>query len=197
MSGEPEPDAPQLLLDRPLITRAVVGVVLITVLAGIVGVAFKAPLQTAGAVFLDLFGLPGLFAAVVFTDGVPFPLTNEPLIFLARGAGVGAWVIFWVVSAGSVTAGAVGYWGGRLLGRSLGLEAWLERRQPALVHTMREYGAEGVAIAAVLPIPFQLSTWSAGTLRVPFGRVMLASLLRLLKTGFYVLVIVGGLSLGD
>jgi len=183
-------------VDRALIKKAVVGLVVILAIAGIVGVVFKEPLQLAGAAFLDAFGLVGLFVSVLITDGVPFPLTNEPLIFLARGAGVGAWVIFGIVSAGSIAAGSVGYWGGRLVGRSLGLEEWLEIKQPALVHYMRRYGAEGVAIAALLPIPFQLSTWSAGTLQVPYGKVVLASLLRIPKTGFYVLLIVGGLSLG-
>ena len=191
-----EPAEQQFVVDRALVTKAVVGLVVILVIAGIVGVVFKEPLQAAGGAFLDAFGLVGLFVSVLITDGVPFPLTNEPLIFLARGAGVGTWMIFGVVSLGSVVAGTIGYWGGRLVGRNLGLETWLEIKQPALVHYMRKYGAEGVAIAALLPIPFQLSTWSAGTLQVPYLKVLLASLLRIPKTGFYVLLIVGGLSLG-
>jgi membrane protein YqaA with SNARE-associated domain len=190
---EPEQAHP---IDRALIVKTVVGLAVILLIAGIVGVVFKDPLEAAGRSFLDTFGLPGLFASVVITDGVPFPLTNEPLIFLARGAGVAAWLIFVIVSAASITAGAVGYWGGRLIGGSFGLEEWLERKQPALIYYMRKYGAEGVAIAALLPIPFQLSTWTAGTLHVAFPKVMLASLLRIVKTGFYVVLISWGLSFG-
>ena len=184
------------VVDRRLIRKSFVGLVLILGVAGLTGVLFKEPLQAVGGAFIDNFGLAGLFAGVIVTDASPLPLTNEPLIFLARGAGVGAGVIFAIVSAASVTAGAVGYWSGRLFGGRFGLEAWMDRRQPALAHYMRRYGAEGVAIAALLPIPFALSTWSAGVLGAPFWKVMIAALLRIPKTGFYVVLIVGGLSLG-
>lgn len=183
-------------VDRALIVKSIVGIGVILLIAGVVGLVFKGPLEAGGSAFLDAFGLPGLFVSVLISDGVPFPLTNEPMIFLAHGAGVATWVIFAVVSAGSVCAGTLGYWGGRLIGRTLGLEGWLENKQPDLVHYMRKYGAEGVAIAALLPIPFQFATWGAGTLRVSYPKVLLASLLRIVKTGFYVLLIVGGLSLG-
>lgn len=184
------------VVDRRLIRKSFVGLVLILGVAGLTGVLFKEPLEAVGGAFIDNFGLAGLFAGVIVTDASPLPLTNEPLIFLARGAGVGAGVIFAIVSAASVTAGAVGYWSGRLFGGRFGLEAWMDRRQPALAHYMRRYGAEGVAIAALLPIPFALSTWSAGVLGAPFWKVMIAALLRIPKTGFYVVLIVGGLSLG-
>ncbi len=192
MRLEEDPGHP---VDRALIIKSIIGVGVMLAVAGVVGLAFRGALESAGNAFLDAFGLAGLFVAVLITDGVPFPLTNEPMIFLAHGAGVTAWVIFAVISAGSICAGMIGYWGGRLIGRAAGLEQWLEAKQPALVHYMRKYGAEGVAIAALLPIPFQFSTWSAGTLRVSFPKVVLASLLRIPKTSFYVLLIVGGLSL--
>ncbi len=193
---DPASQSQGYVVDRRLIRKSLVGLMVILVAAGITGVFLKEPLQSVGASFIDHFGLVGLFFGVILTDASPLPLTNEPLIFLARGAGVGAWTIFAVVSVASVTAGAVGYWAGRILGERVGLEAWMDRKQPALVHYMRRYGAEGVAIAALLPIPFALSTWSAGVLGVRFWRVMAAALLRIPKTGFYVLLIVGGLSLG-
>ncbi len=183
-------------VDRRLVRKMVVGLLIILAVAGLCGVLFKEPLRFVGGAFIDRFGLVGLFLGVVFADASPLPLTNEPLVFLARGAGVGAWTIFGVVSAASVAAGAVGYGAGRFFGGRFGLEDWMDRRQPALAHYMRRYGAEGVAIAALLPIPFALSTWSAGVLHVPFAKVMVAALVRIPKTAFYVALIVGGLHLG-
>ncbi|MCO4770730.1 MAG: VTT domain-containing protein [Deltaproteobacteria bacterium] len=183
-------------VDARLIRKSIVGLIVILAVAGLTGVLFKEPLQAIGAAFIDNFGLAGLFVGVIITDASPLPLTNEPLVFLARGAGLDVWTIFGVVSAASVVAGAFGYWSGRIFGGMLGLEEWLNTKQPALAHYMRRYGAEGVAIAALLPIPFALSTWSAGILHVPFLKVMVAALVRIPKTAFYVLLIVGGLSLG-
>jgi len=190
------PEPGRFVVDRMLIRKGILGLIGILGVAGLTGALFKEPLQAVGAAFIGHFGLAGLFAGVILTDASPLPLTNEPLVFLARGAGVGVWTIFFVVSAASVTAGAAGYLSGRFFGGLFGLEAALDRRQPALAHFMRQYGAEGVAIAALLPIPFALSTWSAGILRVPLHKVMLAALVRVPKTGFYVLLIAGGLSLG-
>ncbi len=192
----PEEAAGDYTVDRALVRKAIIGLAVILAVAGLTGLLFKAPLEAGGSAFIDNFGLLGLAIGVVIADSSPLPLTNEPLIFLARGAGVGVWTIFAVVSAASVCGGAVGYTFGRTLGALFGAEEWMEAKQPALVHYMRRYGAEGVAIAALLPIPFSLSTWSAGVLHVPFWKVMAAALVRIPKTAFYVLLIVGGLSLG-
>lgn len=183
-------------VDKVLIRKAVVGLIVILAVAGATGVLFKEPLQAVGEAFIGRWGLWGLAVGVVITDASPLPLTNEPLVFLARGAGLGLWTICGVVSAASVAAGSVGYWSGRLFGGALKLEGWMARRHPGLTHYMRQYGAEGVAIAALLPIPFALSTWSAGILRVPYAKVALASLVRIPKTVFYALLIVAGLSAG-
>lgn len=192
----PSSEAVEHVVDRALIRKAVVGLLAILAVAAVTGAVFEAPLKAAGSAFIDAFGLLGLFGSVLFTDASPLPLTNEPLVFLARGAGLDVWTIFWVVSAGSVTAGTVGYTAGAALSRVVPLERWLVTKQPALIETMRRYGAEGVAIAALLPIPFALSTWSAGMLGVSYPKVLLASLLRVPKTAFYVLLIVGALGLG-
>lgn len=189
-------DCPKYAVDKVLIRKAVVGLIVILAVAGTTGVLFREPLQALGDAFIGRWGLGGLAIGVIITDASPLPLTNEPLVFLARGAGLDLWTIFGVVSGASVAAGSVGYWSGRVFGGALKLAPWMAHRHPGLTHYMTQYGAEGVAIAALLPIPFALSTWSAGILRVPYGRVFVATLVRIPKTIFYALIIVGGLAAG-
>ena len=63
--------------------------------------------------------------------------------------------------------------------------AWIEAR-----------GAWGVAVAALLPIPYALATWTAGAMKVSLRDVMLASLLRVPKTAFYVALLAAGWGAG-
>ena len=76
------------------------------------------------------------------------------------------------------------------------IEAWLETHSPEQFGLLRRYGALGVAAVGALPLPFALGTWTAGAMRVRFVGVLLACLVRIPKTGFYVGLIMSGLKLG-
>ncbi len=190
-----EPIAEELNINRTLIGRALAGLVGILAIAGACGVLFRGPIERVALAFMERFGLLGVAVGVVITDASPVPLTSEPILILATGAGVDPWLLFAVSAAASTIAGPVGYLGGRLVGQQ-GLRAWLQRRAPRLALFMHRYGVMGVAIAALLPIPFALSTWTAGMSRIRFPGVLAASLLRIPKTGLYLLLIVQGWALG-
>ncbi len=185
-------DVPPLVVDRRLVFKAVFGLGTLVVFAWACGLLFRGTIIAMGRGFVSAFGLPGLFMGVIVTDASPLPLTNEPLVMLAISGGVSAWVIFAVVSAASVTAGLVGYLGGVLVGRGTPLARFIKRRYPGFDGFMQRYGVWGVAICAFLPIPFALSTWSAGMLRIGWHRVALASLVRVPKTAFYLWLIMVG-----
>jgi len=184
------------VLTRSLIRKMIVGLVVLVAAAGALGVVLREPLTACAAWFLERFGLAGVFAGVMFTDTSPLPLTHEPVLLLAVSAGIEAWTIFWVAAAASTLAGPVGYFGGWCVRRSRRFRDWIEGRAPELTAWMREHGAKGVAVAALLPIPFAVSTWSAGMTAVNFPKVLAASLLRIPKTGFYLYLIVAGWALG-
>ena len=138
----------------------------------------------------------GAIALTLLVDASPLPLTNEPLMVLAIGADVGLWAIFGVMSAGSTLAGVVGWIGGRIIGQHTAPGRWLMLRYPAVQLFLVRWGALGVAIAALTPIPFGLTAWAAGMARVPFWKVALASVARVPKTGFYLWLIAQGWALG-
>lgn len=195
---EPESENPpqRIRVDAKLIFKAIVGLLVLLALSYTIGKFLQGPITVAGEALLDRFGLVGLFLSVIITDSSPLPMTNEPLAILAISADRPANLVFGVISVASVCAGLVGYTCGRIAGEATSLGAFLRRRYPGFTHFMTRYGAYGVAICAFLPIPFALSTWTAGMTRVAVLKVAAASLVRIPKTAFYVWLIRVGLDWG-
>ena len=183
-------------VDGRLIFKAVVGLAVLVGVSYLCGVVLREPIELAGQVALDRFGYLGLACGVIVTDSSPLPLTNEPLVLLAVGADRPGNEVFAVVSAASVCAGVIGHTAGRTLGNRTAVGGWIRSRYPGFERFMARYGAHGVAVCALLPIPFALSTWSAGMMRVALWKVALASLVRIPKTAFYVWLIVQGWTAG-
>lgn len=181
---------------RQLIRKTLVSLVTILAIAAVCGVLLRDWIERTGGWFIDHFGIGGLFGSVVFVDSSLIPMTNEPLMILALGADLNTWVVFGVVSGGSVLAGSVGYFGGILLDRYSTMQDRFRRWNPDAAEWIEERGAVGVCVAALLPVPFAFATWTAGVMRVPYGGVLLATLLRVPKTGFYLALMLLGYSVG-
>lgn len=182
-------------IDRALLQKMGIGIVLLLLVAGALGLLLEEPITAMATAFVDRFGLAGIFAAVVMTDASPLPMTHEPILLIGVSADVPPMVLWGVAASASVFAGLVGYAGGALVARSR-VRAWIHAKHPGFEAFMERHGVKGVAVAAVLPIPFALATWSAGMTRISLPGTMLAALLRIPKTGFYLWLIVAGWSLG-
>jgi len=176
---------PKGVVDRAMIGKTVVGLLLLLLLSGACAFLLKDPLVSLGEAFLERFGLAGLFVGTIIADTSPLPLTHEPLTFLGITAGIPAATLLATIAAASVTSGPIGWTCGRVFLSGTRFASWLEQRHPNLMGAMRNNGLKVLAAAALLPIPFALATWSAGMLRLPLGKVALISLLRILKVGIY------------
>ncbi len=176
--------------------RTVISLVSVLALAAVCGVVLREPLTIAGTWFVDTLGAFGVALGVLVTDTSPLPLTNEPVLMLALGGGMSVWTVFAVAATTSWLAGIVGYSLGRLLDATTSAQARFRRWQPAAADWIERRGAVGVAIAALLPIPFSLATWSAGMMRVRLSHVAIASLARIPKTAFYLGLMAAGWSAG-
>ncbi len=185
-----------LRVNRTLLIKASIGLAVVMGVAALTGIFLREPITAVAELFIDRFGWGGIFATVVFTDASPLPLTHEPVLLLAIATGLDPLSIAVVAASASVTAGPVGWLGGTLLKRSSDAHRWIERRAPGMTGFLKQWGATGVAIAALLPIPFSLATWTAGLTGVRFHKLMAASLLRIPKTLFYFWLIQQGWAMG-
>jgi membrane protein YqaA with SNARE-associated domain len=186
MSSPPPSAAPPRGSRRVLIRRTVLGLLVMLVIAGACATLLRGPVEALGTRFVETWGALGVAAAVFVCDWSVLPLTNEPVVLLALSGGIDAATVFAVTAAASVVAGFAGYACGALLGRTSRLRERILAGGSERAAFTRRFGAVGVAIAALTPIPYALATWSAGVLRVPLAGFALACLVRVPKTAFYV-----------
>ena len=177
------------------IVFALIGLVLIGILGAYFGRSY---IETAGLWLIDKYGLWGIAMATLITDTSPLPLTSEPVALLGLGAEIPFWHIILFMGGTSHLCGPLGYGFGALVGR-VGLKHIVKRipsLQPVIGY-VRQHGVKAVAMGALLPIPYALTTWTAGALGVSFWGVCAASTLRWLKTLIYVSLLAGGWLIGN
>lgn len=143
------------------------------------------------ATVMDCIGTPGIFLVVFLLDGLPQPFPYVPLIFMAVKGSIPKHAVFFICSAASYSSALVGYavgmnirrlkWGNALFSR-------LSDEHPYVLELMERKGALGVAIAALLPVPLAIATWTAGSFRIYFPHFMIAALCRMPKIMVFVLL---------
>ena len=172
------------------------GFATVFVLAVLGSVYLKDFFTTAGVWVVDNLGLPGLFGAWVLIDTVPTPMSYAPIMFLSIKGGLNHWVILAVASVASMTGGMIGFTIGHWIGMPQRVRSWFDEKYPGKYEILQRHGAWGIVIVGLLPMPFALGTWTAGAMRIPFWQAALASLVRIPKTGIYVVLIMSGLAVG-
>lgn len=134
--------------------------------------------------FVERTGNIGLFVMVFIADGFPQPFTYVPLIYISVKGGISKPVVIAVCGSASYTAALMGYGIGWNITKLKWAAVMLERlneQHPQVLRLMRTRGGAGVAIAALLPVPLALATWTAGSVRVWFPSFLLAGIMRLPK----------------
>jgi len=180
---------------RSLWVRLVFGIAAFLLLLIAVSWAARDTLEWMSHAFVDRFGIGGIVAGVLITDGLPLGLTHEPLLVFAYEGGIPLSTVFLVACATSVACGAVGWGLGKLLGRAAWVQNLLERT--GAQNLMDKHGVGAVAIAAVTPFPYAVATWAAGATGVRLSGVMWSALLRIPRIAFYLGLIVFGLELSQ
>jgi membrane protein YqaA with SNARE-associated domain len=165
-----------------LLWQVVVGLVVLTVVAGLVALVLAEPIERFGEWFVGQFGLWGVFIGVLVLDALPGTV-HEPLLLVANQGGLSYGSIVLVGGAASWLSGALGYGIGAFLGRWPRLHALLDYYR--IAPFMRKYGGWAVAVAAITPVPYSITTWGAGATGVRLSVVLAGALLRFPKVALY------------
>ncbi len=187
----PSTDKELKRLVRTYLLRTLVSLFILTALVALLMFFYGNQVTTFTQWVLDTIGLGGIVLLIFITDSVvsPFP-PDSVLLLLSQSALKPDW--FWVVpliGTVSTTAGMTGYAGGRLLangkwGNTL-FGKFRETRGPLI----KRYGFWAVTLGALTPLPFSITCWSSGLLKVPFRKVWPATLLRIPRYVAYYWVI--------
>ena len=148
----------------------------------------RTPLTHLALYVAHSLGLPGIFGGVLFADATNFPLPPDLFLFTAVAGTLSPLAVLAVVSGASILAGSVAWSLGPLLGRIPGIGRRVERYRQQGEAFFARYGVWAVAIAALTPLPYSAFAWLAGAYRMPWKRFLLATLFRIPRFLFYLLL---------
>lgn len=172
-----------------LLLRAGLGLVVLLTVTFVLGLLLREPAQALSGWFVNTFGLGGVFLGVLAVDATLFGV-SEPVMFFGYEGGLGFWPVVLVAGVGSWCAGPLGW----VIGRALGQMPFLQRafEKYKINAFMKRYGTAAVAVGAITPFPYALTTYAAGATGISIVRVMLGALLRFPKCIVYLAVVLAG-----
>ncbi|MCX7946264.1 MAG: VTT domain-containing protein [Hydrogenophilus sp.] len=177
--------------------KTAISIVGLLLLMAALGWAYQAEIVAAAEWVARHVGFPGMAAIILFVDTfiVPFP-PDSLLMVISRSHMAEQWWLY-VIGIGLVSAwaGIQGYFIGRWLEHLPTLHRIFGKFREEHAPMLRRYGFWWVVLGATTPLPFSVTTWTSGMLRIPLWIVALASLFRVPRFLIYYLVIDAGLGL--
>jgi len=168
----------ELLDARVLIRSTLVVIVTFTAFIGAASYFLMDWFKAVGKVFVAWFGGPGVALGYYVPDAFSIPVPNDAFGLFGLAGGMNFWVISAWATFGSVAGGCTGFWLGRLLQRTQWLKEFMLKRGATVQPIVRRYGALGVAVGALTPVPYSVCAWAAGALNMRFDVFFVVSLLR-------------------
>jgi uncharacterized membrane protein YdjX (TVP38/TMEM64 family) len=183
----PVPDAE--LDTRGLLARFTVGVLLLLGAVAVLGAVLREPVEQAARMWVDTTGLAGMFAAITVLDSIPSPIPPDLFTGFAYVGGLDFWTIAIVASAASVSGGTVAWAVARRFSQTAWFQRFIRDRGARAYALVQRYGMVALVLGAVSPLPFSLTCYAAGTLKMPYTRFLSVALLRAPRILFYLALI--------
>ncbi len=171
----------ELLSPRRILVSTVLAILGLMVAIGILGLWFREPLLALSRVFVEVLGGPGIAVGFFVPDAFTIPIPNDAFGMFGIAGGLGFWEVVAWGAAGSILGGSTGWLIGGQLRRSALVDGFLNGRGARFASLVRRYGLVVVAVAAITPLPYSVSAWAAGAVRMPYGHFFAVSLLRVFR----------------
>ncbi len=177
---EPDEDVEPLDTRRVLIGTGLFIVGLVAAAAAI-GYFFREPLRAISERFVETLGGPGIAVGYFLPDAFTVPIPNDAFGWFGLEGGVPFWEVVMWGTGGSLIGGSVGYLIGAKLRQTRIVARFMRGRGRRLEAMVRRYGVQVVAVAAITPLPYSLSAWAAGAVKMPYSHFFATSLLRVIR----------------
>jgi uncharacterized membrane protein YdjX (TVP38/TMEM64 family) len=164
------------------------------IVVGAVGYWFREPVELAAGRLVDAYGALGVLGTALVLDLVP-GVGPPPIVFIAYTGGMPWWEVVLFVGTGGVGSSAVGWALGRRAGRAAWLQRWL--RRSGILPLLRAHSWRGVFLAGLLPLPYVLTTLSAGASGVSLAATLIGATARYAKALLNVALIAAGWGLAS
>lgn len=190
-SGDPAtPSTPEALASeaaaqaeayvRRTLWQLLLGIALLFLGMASAGFFFEAELVTLTTSISEAIGVPGMAFGVFLIDTLTLPVPPDTmLVVVAHGPLRDAWLpIVGLLGLASAIAGNAGYFAAGALGQTPLLRRTIGPHRERMESLFERYGALTVALGALTPIPFSVTCWAAGMLRMRYRTFALVTLLR-------------------
>lgn len=162
-----------------------VGMFFLAIIMGLTALHFFGP----SVLYLSESLLPGisalgLFSLVALNDFIVTPVSPDILIFLISQKSPGSYMLVAALGTASVLGGASAWLCGRFLEnkfKAVRLEKFIAENHVLI----NKYGVWIVALGALTPVPYSLTCWAAGALKMDFPKFFLMILLRIPRFMLY------------
>jgi membrane protein YqaA with SNARE-associated domain len=166
-----------------------VGVLLLMAAFSVLGVALREPVTRAAEVWVNVTGLGGMFLAIGVLDSVPSPIPPDIFTGFAYVGGLDFWAIAAVASLASVSGGTAAWAVARRFSETDWFKRFIHGRGAQPYALVKRYGTVALVLGAVSPLPFSLTCYAAGTLKMPYPRFFAVAMLRAPRILFYLALI--------
>ena len=140
-------------------------------------IIFYSELKGISSIFISRYGFIGLFVFAVVLDTIIQPVSPDILVFGSTFGGANLFLAALIGGLGSCTAGTIGYFIGRTIGKH-GFKKWFgEKHLKRGKELLNKYGVWAVIVGALSPIPYSSVCWTAGIYNMRFSVFLLTSLL--------------------
>lgn len=135
----------------------------------------------------------GVFLYAYIVDTLILPLSPD-LVWVV-GAGMVWWEAILLAGLGSALGGITSYGIGILVDKIPFIDRMVGKANKKWGPYIKAYGVPFVALSALFPLPFSTLCTAAGTIKLDFKKVVLASFLRIVHAGLYYCLFRAGLLL--
>lgn len=167
---EKESDNPEEINYRKLLIQTMLGLLSLTAVFIILGLVFKEQMEAFSKIFVDQYGAFAVYLGFFITAVCPIPLPDHALSVFAMIGGLNFWVNVGISTLGSIMGGVVAYYLGKLLKHTAIYAKLMKRYKTQSEHLINKYGAWGLAIATLTPIPDSPVSWVCGALDLSFKK---------------------------
>ncbi len=179
------------LFVRKTLLRALLGIGILLVLGAILFFYFDDEIKTFTHWTVNRFGFAGMALIVFVADSLitPFP-PDIILVIIAKSELANNWLVYvGILGSLSVVGGNLGAFLGRKLGNTRwakGLVTLLSRGDEKMISRL---GFWAVVLGAATPLPFSITTWTAGFIGMKKRLVFFACLVRIPRYYIYYVLI--------
>lgn len=181
---------------KGLLIKTLIGFVVLLAILALVGQLCKEPITKFSQGYVNKLGWVGVFFGYLSIAAFLIPFPDDAFSAFGLVGGMTYSTVVLAGSMGSITGGVIGYYVGDSLKHTRWYTRLMIRYGKEVKGIIHQYGAIGLVVAALTPLPYSPATWVCGAAGMPFKQFFVISFYcRIIKTALYVwLIQVGVLS---